>query len=220
MDWVYRACRLGGRFIFFCTMRLQVIRPEAGEREGPYVLACTHVGHLDPFLMSVVVRRSIDWMTRVEFFRHRVNAWMIRRLNGFAVRRFGVPVSAIRTAIGRLGRGRIVGICPEGGVCRGAASVMQGGRIKRGTCLISYRTGAPVLPCIILGSNRLNCVGPWLPFRRARLWVAFGDRMIQPRMDLERRAAREAMALELEQAYARLFAELCESRAIPPEMLP
>jgi hypothetical protein len=28
------------------------------------------------------------------------------------------------------------------------------------------------------------------------------------------------MALELEQAYARLFAELCESRAIPPEMLP
>ena len=85
---------------------------------------------------------------------------------------------------------------------------MHGAPIKRGVCLISYRTGVPVLPCVILGSDKLNCVGPWLPFRRARLWVAFGERAIEPRRDLPRRAAREAMARELEQEYVKLFGEL------------
>jgi 1-acyl-sn-glycerol-3-phosphate acyltransferase len=208
MTWLYRLGQLSGRFIFLCTMRLEVIRPEAAKRDGPYILASTHLGNLDPFLLGVIVDRQIDWITRVEFYRHRVLAWMLGQLDAIKVRRFGVPISTIRTAIARLQSGRIVGICPEGGVCRGANSCMLGGPIKRGFALISYRTGVPVLPCAIIGADRLNRVSPWLPFRRARLWVAFGDQLIAPRTDLDRRSAREVMAQELQQAYLKLFAEL------------
>lgn len=208
MTWLYRFGQLSGRFIFFCTMRLQVIRPEAARRTGPFILASTHLGNLDPFLLGVILDRQIDWITRVEFYRHRTLAWMLDQLDAIKVRRFGVPVSAIRTAIARLEAGRIVGICPEGGVCRGANSCLRGAPIKRGFALISYRTGAPILPCAIIGANRLNRVAPWLPFRRARLWVAFGDHVITPRTDLDRKQARELMAQELQQAYAQLRAEL------------
>jgi 1-acyl-sn-glycerol-3-phosphate acyltransferase len=219
MAWFYRFGQLTGRFIFFCTMRLEVIRPEAAERAGPYILASTHLGNLDPFLLGVVVSRQIDWITRAEFYRYRVIAWMLRRLDAIKVRRFGVPVSTIRTAIARLQAGRIVGICPEGGVCRSTNSVMRGAPIKRGAALISYRTGVPILPCAIIGADQLNRVSPWLPFRRARLWIAFTDRLIQPRTDLDRKSARELMTCELQQAYVELFAELSQAYELAEDVL-
>src|ERR1700722_10033918 len=135
----YRLSHLSGRFIFFCTMRLKVIRPEAAFRPGPFLLAVTHLSHMEPFLISVLVPRQVDWITRIEFYQYRPIAWMLNWLDTIPVRRYGVPVSAIRTAIKRLGQGRIVGICPEGGVSRGALSCMRGAPIKHGVCLISYR---------------------------------------------------------------------------------
>ena len=208
MTWLYRLGHCFGRFVFICTMRLEVISPEAARRAGPFILASTHLGNLDPFLLGVILDRQIDWITRAEFYRHRILAWMLGQLDAIKVRRFGVPVSAIRTAIARLQSGRIVGICPEGGVCRGDDSCMRGAPIKRGVALISYRTGVPVLPCAIIGADRLNRVAPWLPFRRARLWVAFAEQVITPRTDLDRKSAREMMARELQEAYVKLFAEL------------
>src|SRR5579862_8478914 len=108
MDWPYRLCRLGGRFVFLCTMRLQFIRPEMAHRPGPYLLACTHLSHLEPFLLSVPVSRPIDWVTRTEFFKCRPIAWLLRAINAIEVRRFGVPVSAVRKSIRRLQSGRVV----------------------------------------------------------------------------------------------------------------
>jgi 1-acyl-sn-glycerol-3-phosphate acyltransferase len=214
MTLIYRISWLFGRFTFFCTMRLAVIRPEMARRRGAYILASSHLGNLDPFLLGVIFDRPIDWITRVEFYRVAPIAWILHGLKTIKVRRFGVPVSAIRTSIARLHAGRLVGICPEGGVCRGGESCLAGGRIKRGVGLIAYRAGVPVLPCAIIGADRLNRVRPWLPFRRARLWVAFGDRMIEPRTDLDRRAAREQLARELEAAYVKLFAELCRTHGL------
>ena len=219
MDGTYRIGQLGGKFIFFCTMRLKMIRPEMSRRQGGYLIACTHLGHLDPFLLAVIVDRPIDWLTRAEFYRLPPIAWLLDRLSAIKVRRFGVPVSAVRTAIARLNNGRLVGICPEGGVCCGNLSSMRGAPIKRGVGLISYRTGAPVLPCAIIGANRLSRVSPWLPFKRARLWVAFGDHFIEPRTDLARKDAREAMAQELEREYLKLYDELARTYGITEEAL-
>jgi 1-acyl-sn-glycerol-3-phosphate acyltransferase len=219
MNGTYRIGQLIGRFIFFCTMRLKMIRPEMSRRQGAYIIATTHLGHLDPFLLGVILDRQIDWLTRIEFYRRPITAWILDRLGAIKLRRFGVPVTAIRTAIARLNNGRLVGICPEGGVCCGSLSTMRGAPIKRGVGLISYRTGAPVLPCAIIGANRLSRIPPWLPFKRARLWVAFGDRLIEPRTDLGRKAARETMARELEGEYVRLFAELSRTYGLAEESL-
>ena len=219
--WFYRFGQAVGRFVFFCTVRqLQIIRPQAAERDSGYLLACSHISHLDPFLIGVMVRRPIDWMAREEFFRHRLIARLLRAANAFPVRRFGVPVSAIRQSIDRLRRGRIVGICPEGGVTHGAGSCLRGGDIKKGICLISCRTGRPILPCVILGTDKLNRIRPWLPWRRITLWVAFGDHLIEPCLGPDRRAARQAMAAQLRQEYQNLFTELIQTFELSHSIAP
>lgn len=201
-------------------MRVHVIRPQMAERPGGYLIAMNHLSHLDPFLLSVLVSRPIDWMARVEFYKYRPIGWVLRAVNAFAVRRSGVPVSAIRTALARLEAGRVVGICPEGGVSQEAAACIRGGPIKKGVCLLSYRTGLPILPVVMLGTDRLNRVAPWLPAKRARLWVAFGDRVIEPQRDMDRRAARQVMAEQLKAEFARLFQELLETYRLDPTSVP
>jgi len=220
MDWLYRAGRLGGRFVFLCTMRAKVIRPEMARTSGACLIACTHLSHLDPFLLGVLMERPADWMARVEFYRYRPIKWLLNGINAFAVRRFGVPVSAIRTGLKRLERGRVVGICPEGGVTQGAAACIRGGPIKKGVCLLSYRTGAPVLPVVLLGSDKLNRVAPWLPFKHARIWVAFGDRFILPRQDLDRKTGRKLMAAELQAEYVKLYRELLRTFVLDESSIP
>jgi 1-acyl-sn-glycerol-3-phosphate acyltransferase len=218
----YEISTVIGRFCWFFSVRLKVIRPEATRRPGAYILACTHLSHIDPFLMSIMVRRThINWMARIEFFKYRIFAWYMRWVSAIAVRRFGVPVSAIRLAIDRLSKGRVVGICPEGGVAQGKSSVMRGGPMKKGICLISCRTGTPVLPCIMLGTDKLNCVSSWLPFRRAKLWVVFGSRLVYPHVNNpDRRGARDAMAAELSREYQSLYAEAMKQFGLSDASVP
>jgi 1-acyl-sn-glycerol-3-phosphate acyltransferase len=220
INW-YRLSTGFGRFCFWNSVNFRCIRRDAPERDGPYILACTHLSHIEPFLMSIIVRRQIDWMARIEFYTYRLFSWMMLAVDSIPVRRFGVSANAIRTAIERLQQGRCVGICPEGGVAQGKNSVMRGAPMKKGVCLIAARANVPVLPCIMLGTDKLNRVAPWIPFRRANLWVAFGSRLVYPRTDEpDRRKARELMAQDLSREYQALYRELCETHGIADSDVP
>ena len=170
----YRVGQLLGRFVFFQTMNVEQVRPEAAERAGGYVLAPTHLSHLEPFCLGILIRRKVDWMARLEFFRRKWAAGLLYAVDSFPVNRFGIPVRCIRTAIARARAGRIVGIFPEGGVAVGQQSVCRGGPMKKGACVVACRANVPILPCVVLGTYRLNEVRPWLPFRNARIWAIYG----------------------------------------------
>ena len=177
----YWICQSIGRHIMWASLQSRVIRLEVADRDGPFILALTHLSHLDPFLASFLIRRRpIDWLARIEFFQYGVFNSFMRAMGAIAVRRFGVSASACRSAMNRLDQGRVVGICPEGGVAQGKLSVMRGAPMKLGVCLLSHRTGIPILPCIMLGTDKLNAVRPWIPFRRGKLYVAFDDQLLHP----------------------------------------
>lgn len=209
-----------GRHIRWACLQIEVIRPELADRNGGYLLACTHLSHLEPFLASLLTHRQVDWMARIEFFRWRLFAWYLKAIGSFAVNRQGVPVSAIRTAIARASQGRVVGICPEGGVLVGGESVCRGGAIKRGICLIAARSRTPIVPCVILGTHTLNRVRPWVPIRRGKLWAAFGE-AVWPETDvMDRKAARARLAQRLEKEYVRLYQELLGRYGIDDGRIP
>src|SRR3569832_1656368 len=84
---LYSASRTIGRLLFFCTIRLHLLRPELASRPGGYILALTHLGNLDPFCSCILVPRPIRWMTRKEFFINRYTAWLLPRLGCFSVNR-------------------------------------------------------------------------------------------------------------------------------------
>ncbi|HET6246485.1 MAG TPA: lysophospholipid acyltransferase family protein [Tepidisphaeraceae bacterium] len=208
----YRFGTTCGRVVFVQTVRCKALRPEMMNRSGPLILACTHLSHTDPFLLSIYIKsRPIDWLARIEFWKFRLGGWFMEWMNAIPVRRFGVSANAVRTAINRLKAGRVVGICPEGGVAQGSRSVMRGGTMKKGVCLISCRSGVPILPCVMLGTDKLNRVPPWIPPLRAKLWIGFGSKLIYPPANItNRRAVRDAMAEELSREYQALFREVKE----------
>jgi 1-acyl-sn-glycerol-3-phosphate acyltransferase len=210
---VYRLCRLGGRAVFFCTMNIRVVRRDLARRRGPYVLAVTHLSHLEPFIVGAVVPRPIDFVARKEFYDYRVMDWSLRALRAIKVDRQGIPVSTLRTALDRLRQGRVVGIFPEGGVSRGAASACAGGPIRLGACLLACRANVPIVPVVVVGAHALTKVGPWLPARRGHLWLAFGDPIAPPADPgdtvAERRVAYRQLGERVRGAFQSLFQEIC-----------
>ena len=216
----YAAGKVFSRCVYALGIRGRVLRGHIPERPGGYVLAVTHLSHLEPFVVTSVLRRKVDWMARIEFYRWRPFAWVLYAMDSFPVDRFGVPVSSIRTAIARAKAGRVVGIFPEGGVATGRESACRGGPIKQGACLVALRAGVPIVPCVVLGTHTLNEVGPWLPFGRAKLWIAFGEPIEPVTGETNRKASRRAMSRELGDAFCALYQELCERYKIPDNSIP
>lgn len=216
---IYWLARTFIRVVFRCTLRLRTRGIATARRPGGYVLACSHVSHLDPFCLSAILPRKIGWMARIEFYRHPVFARLMRMVHAFPVNRQGVPVSAIREALVRLRRGEVVGVFPEGEIKAGSESVLRGGPIRRGVCLLAQRSGRPVLPCVILGTEKLNAVEPWLPFLRGRLWVVCGE-FIEPVANPSRRADRAEMAVRIESALRQLYVETLRDFALDDSVLP
>jgi 1-acyl-sn-glycerol-3-phosphate acyltransferase len=92
-------------------------------------------------------------------------------------------------------------------VARGRHSVLCGGGIRTGVCSVAIRAGVPIVPVVLIGSAELSRVGPWLPAKRGRLWVAYGQ-PIPPRAGRSTRATRDALRRALVGAVGELSAEL------------
>jgi 1-acyl-sn-glycerol-3-phosphate acyltransferase len=226
VPWVYHAGRYFFKFAFWTSLRVNLIREAGSSPAGGYVLACTHLSHTEPLCASVLTYRRIDWMARIEFYRWKVFAWLLKSVGAFSVNRQGVPVTAIRTSIERLRNGRIVGMFPEGGCVRGKDAVIRGGAVKRGACMVACRARVPIVPCVILGAEKLNRPWPWLPVKRGKLWVAFG-RPIPPRPyptgrehARTRREERTIMAEQMRVEFIRLYGRLREQFEIDDGRVP
>jgi len=207
------------RCISFHTLRFRTLGLDAARRPGGWLLACSHVSHLDPFCIGSQLPRKVSWMARIEFYRRGWTRALLGAVHAFPVNRQGVPVSAIKTALHRLKGGEVVGVFPEGEIKTARESVLRGAEIKRGICLLAARANCPVLPCVILGTDQLNQIGPWLPARRGRLWMACGD-FIEPVHWPDKRAARAEMAARLERALVELYARLRREYALEDSILP
>ena len=213
----YSFGRLVGRVIGFQTMQVRVLHGDRMDQPGGYVLACTHLSHLEPCIISGLMHRKIDWMARIEFYKYRIAAAFLRSVAAFPVNRRGVPVKSMRSAIHRTTQGRIVGIFPEGGVVHGREAVILGGPIKLGACVIALRAGVPIVPVVVLGTPQLTRVTPWIPWRRIKLRLAFGEPIPPLNERPSRRQARREMGEQLRQAYLSLYEELCHTFDIPRE---
>jgi len=207
------------RVILAMTVRARRRGLAVANRRGGYILACSHISHLDPFCLSAFLPRKIGWMARIEFYQHPWAARLMRLAHAFPVNRRGVPVRAIREALQRLERREVVGVFAEGEIQTGAASVLRGGPLKRGAAFLAQRSGCPVLPCVVLGTEKLNGMDPWLPARRGRVWIGCGE-FLEPVAGMPRRAARIELTAQIEVALRRLYAEMRTEFALRDSVLP
>jgi 1-acyl-sn-glycerol-3-phosphate acyltransferase len=215
----YRAGKLLATLLFSRVARVRVIGRENANRPGGFLLASNHISHFDPFLISLAVRRKIDWMTMAEFFRFSVLGFLLRAVDAFPADRDRADRKTIRTAIERLKGGRIVGLFPEGGIRDGPRSLLEGAPLRPGAATLAHIAGVPILPCVILGTDRLYSMRQWLPLRRTPIWIAFGN-PISHFPELPKSEARERIESELAAAFKNLYGELRETFQLTPDDLP
>lgn len=200
-------------------MRVRASGLDFLDSDGGILIAVSHVSHLDPIVVSALISRRISWVSRMEFYQQWFMRTVLHHGGAFMVDRRGNVLSTIREGLKRLDRGEAVGIFPEGELMKGPDSVLRGARIKHGVCVLAARSGKPVLPVVVLGTDRLCDVGPWLPAKRGKLWVRAGNPIHAPMGTSGRRARRE-FADRLVAEYVRLYAEMRAEFDLPETIVP
>ncbi|PYL52343.1 MAG: hypothetical protein DMF29_11045 [Verrucomicrobia bacterium] len=100
-----RVAALSMKLLFGYSSRIRVIGREKTTRDGGFLLAGNHISHFDPFIISSVVRRKIDWMAMAEFFPLPLLGFLLRAVDAFPADRHRADRKTIRTAIERLKEG-------------------------------------------------------------------------------------------------------------------
>lgn len=204
-------------------IKINVLRPGLARRKGAWILASNHISHFDPPLIGVAACRKLDWMGMVELFRQPILAAWLRAIDAFPVDRAHLDRGAVRIALTRLRAGHAVAIFPEGGIRDGARSVLEGAPIRPGVAGLSQIADAPVIPCVIMGSDRCYILPRlwrlWRPWRRIPVWIAFG----QPLAALaggDRAAVRAELDARLAVAFRQLALEMRRHFQLAEEDLP
>jgi len=213
------AASLSMKLLFTCVGRVHVLRRQNANHHGGFLLAANHISHFDPPILASVVERKIDWMAMAEFFPRPLLGRFLRAIDAFPADRHHANPATIRTAIERLKEGRIVGLFPEGGIRDGTKSVLEGAPMRLGVSTLAHMAGVPIVPCVIVGSDRFYSKKSWTSLRRTPVWIAFGD-PIPHFPDLAKSAARKRIELELVAAFKDLYAELREAFLLTADDLP
>jgi 1-acyl-sn-glycerol-3-phosphate acyltransferase len=216
---VYYAGKFFVRLVFGCVAHIHVIGRENARYTNGFLLASNHISHFDPFLISLAVRRKVDWMTMAEFFRSPALGILLRSIDAFPAERDRADLKTIRTAIDRLKTGRVVGLFPEGGIRDGARSLLEGAPLRPGAATLAQIADVAIVPCVILGTDRFYSRKQWLPFRRTPVWIAFG-KPISASQELQKSHARERIESELAATLRNLYAELREKFCLITDDLP
>lgn len=161
--------------LFFDTSR-DVKGKENLPRKGPLILVSNHLNNADPPIISSVTPRQISFLTKQEWFKTPVVGTMFKMGGMIPVRRFAADLHALRAAQKLLESGGCLGMFAEG--TRSKDGVMH--EAEPGTALIALRTGAPIQPVAIWGTEIVKLPKDML-LSRTKVHVRYGKPFTLPR---------------------------------------
>ncbi len=184
-----------------------MLHAERAARKGGYILAANHLSPFDVALMIRHTPHHLDFMSIVEVKSNPVVYQFYKWMNAFFIDRRRSDPAGARLALERLQRGRVVAMFPEAQIRSEQMSVINGGTLKPGVGHLAQSAGAPIVPCVILGSAQYWRATSWLPWRRTRYGLIYGDPIFCA-SELSKPEARIRLLNELRAAFMQLTAEL------------
>jgi 1-acyl-sn-glycerol-3-phosphate acyltransferase len=197
--------RIFVRIVMFFIARIEIIGYENLPKGGGFILASNHLGRLDSAMLYYAVDREDIIMPVAEKYKnHRIFGPLVRVLGGFFINRFDADVQAIREVLKRLKKGGIFVIAPEG--TRSKTEALQ--QARPGVAFFASKTGLPVIPIALTGTEDRMVVDNLKHFRRSKITIHAGAPFTLPSLKgQDREQALEAAVEEI----------MCQIGAMLPE---
>lgn len=172
--------------------RVRIDGREQLPERGPVILAANHRSFMDSLFLPLVVRRRVTFVAKAEYFDNRKTAWFFRGVGQIPIRREGGSASerSLASATEVLEAGGVFGIYPEGTRTRDGCLH----RGHTGAARLALRTGAPIVPVGMVGTDEINPIGKKLPRLFRPVTIKFGTPI-----PVDRYAGREQDRLVLRQ---------------------
>ncbi len=136
---------------------------------GPVVLAANHLSLIDPPFVGLTIKRNVRYLALEELYgRSRFFDELTLFFGVIPISRDRPTHGPMRTALDELENGGVVGVFPEGGRVRGWGE----GTHKRGAAWLALRSGAPLVPVALTGTEgTLSLTDMRIRRTAVRVWV-------------------------------------------------
>ena len=174
MPWFYYVARVIIRALLKLLTHCQIKGRENIPSQGPLLIVANHISLVDPPLLGVSLSRKVIFMAKKELFRPKLIGYFVGGFGAFPVHRGQLDRQALRQAYQVLADGLALVMFPEG-------TRSRNGRLQPalpGPALIAMRSGAPILPVGIFGTERIRGV-TWL-WRRPQITINVGHPFYLP----------------------------------------
>jgi 1-acyl-sn-glycerol-3-phosphate acyltransferase len=139
---------------------------------GNLIGAANHLGRLDTAaLLCVIDREDIIMPVAEKYKNHPLFGAIGRAVNAIWLNRFEADYSALREILARMEQGGLLVIAPEG--TRSKTEAMQ--EAKPGVAFLASKSGFPVLPVAVTGTEDRAVLENLKRFRRSKIVVRVGE---------------------------------------------
>jgi len=164
--WYWFAC-VSVALLLRLLARLEIRGLENFPLHGPAILVANHIHLFDPPVLGAVLPRVIIFLAKRELFHTPVLNWIVSHYKALPLRRGEPDRQALRRALVVLRNGGVIGIFPEG--TRSRTGALQRG--QPGVVYLAARSGAPIVPVAIEGTDRFQFPALW---RRPLVRISIG----------------------------------------------
>ncbi len=154
-------------FIRNATFPLTVHGRENIPRQGAFILASNHLSNLDPMIIGGTFPRALSYMAKDSLFKNGIFRFFLGKVGAFPVKRDSPDKAALKEALNRLQQKIPLVVFPEG------TRHLTQKQSHPGVAFLAVKSGVPVIPVFIKGSDRAMPPGSRFP-RRAAVYVIFG----------------------------------------------
>jgi 1-acyl-sn-glycerol-3-phosphate acyltransferase len=158
------------KLLTFLYLKAEVRGMENFPKRGPALVVINHLGDADAVLLAASIPGTVDGMGKIELYEHWLVGPLFRAYGVIWVHRGRPDRRAIRAALDGLSQGRLVALAPEG-----RQSVVGG--LEEGTegaAFLAMRSGAPIVPVAMTGTENEAVYGHMHRWKRARVTLTVG----------------------------------------------
>jgi 1-acyl-sn-glycerol-3-phosphate acyltransferase len=140
--------------------------------QGNVIVAANHLGRLDTAILLCVIDREDIIMAIAEKYKdHPLFGAIGRAVDAIWLNRFEADFAALREILARMEKGGMLVIAPEG--TRSKTEALQ--NAKPGVAFLASKSGYPVLPVALTGTEDRGIVENLKRFRRSKVVVRGGE---------------------------------------------